>query len=75
MVAQVDFSIVHSILLIYNTVGTQFDKITFVYASNTSVATLTLFNSINYIYYKPVQFDIVQYLLAGIFTGDLDFLV
>ena len=72
-VAQVDFNIVHSILLMYNTVWQRFDRILFSDASNTSIATLTLTNPIAFVYRNPVQSGIVQYLFAGIFTGDLGF--
>ena len=73
-VAQVNYNIVHSILLMYNTSEQWCDKIAFADSSNTSIATLTLTNPIAFVYHDPVQFNIMQYLLAGIFTGNLDFL-
>ena len=71
--ARVDFNIVHSILIMYNTVWQYFDKILFEDASDTSIATLTLINPIGFVYCDPAQFDTFQYLLAGIFLRDLNF--
>ena len=73
-VAQVDFNIVHSILLMYNTNEQRCNKIVSTDPSNISIATLILTNPIAFVYRNCVQFNIEQYLLAGIFTGNLDFL-
>ena len=58
----------------YNTDKQQFDKIAFADESKNAVASLTLYKPMEYVYGEPPQFEIVHYLLAGIFTGDLDFL-
>ena len=76
-VARVDFSVLRCILLMYNTVAEKFDKIGFVDARDNIIGTLTLKNPIDFCYKDggdPPQFNIHRYLLAGIFTGDLDFL-
>ena len=73
-VARVDFNIIHFVLLMYITIEEWFDKIMFADTSNISIAALTLTNLIDFVYCEPAQFDIAQYLLARIFTGDLDFL-
>ena len=73
-VARFDFSKSCCILLMYNTVTQQFDKVGFADNCDTIVATLTLKNPIEYYYRVPPQFEIHRFLLAGVFTGDLDFL-
>ena len=55
-------------------VSQQFDKIGFADVSNTIFATLTLNDPIDISYREPPQFEINCYQLAGIFTGDLDYL-
>ena len=69
-----DFSTLRCILLMYNAVSQQFDKIGFASISNTIIATLTLNDPINIIYLEPPELEINLYQLAGIFTGDLDYL-
>ena len=73
-VARVEFDKVHSLLLMYDTVKQQFDKIAFANESTNVIALLTLNNPIKCVYREPPQFEIGRYLLAGMFTGDLDFL-
>ena len=74
-VGRCDLSCVKRIFLIYNKKERQFDKIYFVSNRGKVLPTLTLKAPI----ITPNLFDmsikIIQYQLAGIFVGDLDFLV
>jgi hypothetical protein len=73
-VARVDFNAVHAILLMYNIEGQRIDTINLVNNENISLATLTLNNPIYCEYKDSVQHKVAQYLLAGVFTGDLCFI-
>ena len=73
-VASVDFSSVTIILLMYNTVKEQVDKIQFIGGMDTVLATVTLKSPVGTEYRPDLSFEIIQYQLAGVFTGDLDFL-
>ena len=73
-VAKVDFTLVKAILLMYNTTQQRFDKIKFEDERQQSLGELTLKRGIACGPHQTMQVTMVQYLLAGLFTGDLDFL-
>ena len=73
-VAKVDFIQVKAILSIYNRVKQCVDKIKFEDENNQTLAQLTLNIPIACEPHLTMQFTSTHYLLAGIFTGDLDFL-
>ena len=58
----------------YNTVKQQVDKIQFVGGMDAVLSTVTLKSPVGTKYRPNLSFEIIQYQLAGVFTGDLDFL-
>ena len=73
-VGSFDFNCVRRIFLMYNTKEQQFDKIKFVGDIGEVLSTLTLKTPIVTMYRPEMSIQIIQYQLAGIFVGDLDFL-
>ena len=73
-VAHVDFKLVKSILLMVNTVQNKLDKIEFRDENGKCLASLTLKRPIVWEVSEEDQLVLEHYLVAGIFTGDLDFL-
>ena len=72
-IGKFDFSSVTRINLMYNKREQQFDKLAFVGNQDQVMATLTLKAPIVTPYLPDMTVSIHQYLLAGIFVGDLDF--
>ena len=68
------FSLVESVLLMYNTTGKVIDKLQFVDTAGSALSTLTLKTPISIAYRTPLPFNVKQYQMAAVFTGDLDFL-
>ena len=58
----------------YNTEDNTIDEINFVDEDNVSLDKLTLNVSIPCQYEEAAQHQVAQYLMAGVLTGDLDFL-
>ena len=73
-VAEVDFKLVKSIVLMVNTGRNMLDKIEFRDGSDKRLASLTLKKPIVWKDTEEEQLVLDHYLLAGLFTGDLDFL-
>ena len=65
---------VKTIILMYNKTLERFEKLNLVDAVDTLLALCTLTTQIYCVYKSSPQFEIFQYLLAGVFTGGLDFL-
>ena len=59
----------------YNTVKQQVDKIKFISGLDAVLVTVTLKSPVRTVYRPGLSFEIIQYQLAGVFTGDLDFLL
>ena len=73
-VAEVDFTFVKAILLMVNGIQNKLDKIEFRDENDNCLASLTLKKPIVWDVSKEKQMVLDHYLLAGLFTGDLDFL-
>ena len=73
-IARVDFGIVKAILFMYNTEDNTIDEMNFVDEDNVSLDKLTLNVPIPCQYEEAAQHQVAQYLMAGVLTGDLDFL-
>ena len=73
-VATVDFKSVKTIVLMFNKTLHRFDKLSFVDAEGTSLGSSTMKSPIYCACETLQKFELLQYLLAGVFTGDLDFL-
>ena len=73
-IARVDYGAVKAIVLMYNTKDKTIDEIKFVDEDNVSLDKLTLNKLIPCEHEEAAQYQVSQFLLAGVFTGDLDFL-
>jgi len=73
-VAEVDFKAVKSNVLMVNRVRNKLDKMEFRDETNKCLASLTFKKPIAWKVSEKNQMVLDQYLLAGLFTGDLDFL-
>ena len=73
-VARFDFSLLSSVLLMYKKNKKMLDKMRFADGDQKTLATLTLKNPIQILQPNAPRYEIKQYLLAGVFTGDGAFL-
>ena len=71
---RVDFSVAKAILLMYNTEDNTIDEINFVDEDDVSLDKLTLNVLIPCQHEEAAQHQVTQFLMAGVLTGDLDFL-
>ena len=72
--ASVDFKTVYSVVFMYNVTKEQFDELLFVSSTGTTLSKFTLRIPISVSFNSNTSFSVLQYQLAGVFTGDLDFL-
>ena len=73
-VTVVDFKVIKTILLMFDTMQRRFDEIEFPDNSDRCLGSLTLEKPISRESQQPPQLEMAQYLFAILFTGDLDFL-
>ena len=74
VVASVDFTAVTTIMVMHNVITAEIDKVTFVGSDNSVLAALTLRSPIGLVNSLTTPFQLLHHQLAGLFTGDLDFL-
>ena len=73
-VATVDFGLVQTITLMYNTVQKSIDELRFTDASGSLISKLTLACPISTPFDSALPFKVSQYQMTAVFTGNLDFL-
>ena len=74
VVASVDFTAVTTILVMHNTITLEINKVTFVGSNDSVLAAFTSRSPIGLEHSPTTPFQLLQYRLAGMFAGDLDFL-